>query len=39
MGLSLDEEYILATYLLKGEKDLYKKAQGIAVGLTVGTCE
>ncbi|CCQ95485.1 2,3-diketo-5-methylthiopentyl-1-phosphate enolase (DK-MTP-1-P enolase) [[Clostridium] ultunense Esp] len=35
--MSLDEEYILATYLLKGEKDLYKKAQGIAVGLTVGT--
>lgn len=37
MGLSLDEDYILATYLLKGEKDLYKKAKGIAVGLTVGT--
>jgi 2,3-diketo-5-methylthiopentyl-1-phosphate enolase len=36
-GLTADKDYVLATYLVHGKQDFYKKAEGIAVGLTVGT--
>ena len=32
-----EKDFVLATYLVHGQQDFYKKAEGIAVGLTVGT--
>ncbi|OUM84417.1 MAG: 2,3-diketo-5-methylthiopentyl-1-phosphate enolase [Bacillus thermozeamaize] len=35
--MTADKDYVLATYLVHGNEDFHKKAEGIAVGLTVGT--
>lgn len=35
--MAADKEYIIASYLIHGKHDFHKKAQSIAVGLTVGT--
>lgn len=37
MFMTTDHEYVVATYLVHGHHNFYKKAQEIAVGLTVGT--
>ncbi|MBT2646291.1 2,3-diketo-5-methylthiopentyl-1-phosphate enolase [Bacillus sp. ISL-34] len=35
--MTTDQEYVIATYLVHGNLNFHKKAQEIAVGLTVGT--
>lgn len=35
--VAIDRDYIIATYLIHGKHDFHKKANSIAVGLTVGT--
>ncbi|GAB7386723.1 2,3-diketo-5-methylthiopentyl-1-phosphate enolase [Bacillaceae bacterium] len=35
--MTQERDYVLATYLVHGGRDFHKKAEGIAVGLTVGT--
>jgi 2,3-diketo-5-methylthiopentyl-1-phosphate enolase len=35
--VTTDQDYVVATYLVHGHLNFYKKAQEIAVGLTVGT--
>jgi 2,3-diketo-5-methylthiopentyl-1-phosphate enolase len=37
MFVTTEQEYVVATYLVHGHLNFYKKAQEIAVGLTVGT--
>ncbi|TCS74777.1 2,3-diketo-5-methylthiopentyl-1-phosphate enolase [Effusibacillus lacus] len=37
MGDLNQQDYVVATYLVHGSGDFHKKAQGIAVGLTVGS--
>ena len=37
MFVNTEKEYVVATYLVHGHYNFYKKAQEIAVGLTVGT--
>ncbi|WP_285871764.1 2,3-diketo-5-methylthiopentyl-1-phosphate enolase [Metabacillus litoralis] len=37
MFVTTDQNYVIATYLVHGHFDFYKKAQEIAIGLTVGS--